>query len=102
MRGLAAALRELVAKASAPVVAVDLPSGWDADSMEQMAGSGSGGAFRADAVVTFTRPKMAHVFGNLTAGPVVVAEIGSPAEAVTSDRKSTRLNSSHRCISYAV
>ena len=84
MRGLAAALRELVAKASAPVVAVDLPSGWDADSMEQMAGSGSGGAFRADAVVTFTRPKMAHVFGNLTAGPVVVAEIGSPAEAVTS------------------
>jgi NAD(P)H-hydrate epimerase len=84
MRGLAAALRELVAKASAPVVAVDLPSGWDADSMEQMAGLGSGGAFRADAVVTFTRPKMAHVFGNLTAGPVVVAEIGSPAEAVTS------------------
>jgi NAD(P)H-hydrate epimerase len=62
------------------VVAVDLPSGWDADSMEQ----GAEGAFRADAVVTFTRPKMAHVFGNLTAGPVVVAEIGSPAEAVTS------------------
>ena len=83
MRGLAVALRELVAQASAPVVAVDLPSGWDADSMEQMAD----GAFRADAVVTFTRPKMAHVFGNLTGsafGPVVVAEIGSPAEAVNS------------------
>jgi NAD(P)H-hydrate epimerase len=43
------------------------------------------GAYRADAVVTFTRPKMAHVFGSLTRGPVVVAEIGSPAEAVVSD-----------------
>jgi NAD(P)H-hydrate repair Nnr-like enzyme with NAD(P)H-hydrate dehydratase domain len=32
-----------------PVVAVDLPSGWDADSMEEKAE----GAFRADAVVTF-------------------------------------------------
>ena len=80
LRGLAVALRELVAQTSAPVVAVDLPSGWDADSMAQTAE----GAYRADAVVTFTRPKMAHVFGNLTAGPVVVAEIGSPAEAVTS------------------
>jgi NAD(P)H-hydrate epimerase len=84
LRGLAVALRELVARASAPVVAVDLPSGWDADSMEQASESESEGAFRADAVVTFTRPKMAHVFGNLTAGPVVVAEIGSPAEAVVS------------------
>jgi NAD(P)H-hydrate epimerase len=78
------ALRELVAKASAPVVAVDLPSGWDADSMAQASESESDGAFRADAVVTFTRPKLAHVFGNLTAGPVVVAEIGSPDAAVTS------------------
>jgi len=31
------ALRELVAQTSAPVVAVDLPSGWDADSMAQTA-----------------------------------------------------------------
>src|ERR1019366_7293303 len=84
LRGLAAALREQVEKASAPVVAVDLPSGWDADSTAQASESESEGAFRADAVVTFTRPKMAHVFGNLTAGPVVVAEIGSPDAAVTS------------------
>ena len=46
-----------------PVVAVDLPSGWDADSMERDALIG---AFRADAVVTFVAPKMAHVFGHLT------------------------------------
>jgi NAD(P)H-hydrate epimerase len=65
------------------VVAVDLPSGWDADSIGQIAQ----GAFRADAVVTFTRPKLSHVFGHLTSatfGPVVVAEIGSPAEAIQS------------------
>jgi ADP-dependent NAD(P)H-hydrate dehydratase / NAD(P)H-hydrate epimerase len=83
LRGLVGALREMVEKATAVVVAVDIPSGWDADSME-MTGVG---AFRADAVVTFTRPKMAHVFGSLTGGafgPVVVAEIGSRDAAVVS------------------
>jgi ADP-dependent NAD(P)H-hydrate dehydratase / NAD(P)H-hydrate epimerase len=83
LRGLAAAVRELVEKSVAPVVAVDLPSGWDADSLEQNAD----GAYRADAVVTFTAPKRAHIFGHLTAGTfgaVVVAPIGSPADAVTS------------------
>ncbi len=88
LRGLAVRLREMVEGLDAPVVAVDLPSGWDADSMEQNAA----GSFRADAVVTFTAPKLAHVFGHLTRnektggifGPVVVARIGSPVEAVQS------------------
>jgi NAD(P)H-hydrate epimerase len=84
LRGLAAVVREMVEGSSLPVVAVDVPSGWDSDSMEQTAE----GAFRADAVVTFTAPKMAHVFGHLTTGtfgPVVVAGIGSPADAVRSE-----------------
>jgi ADP-dependent NAD(P)H-hydrate dehydratase / NAD(P)H-hydrate epimerase len=83
LRGIATALREMVQRLGVPVVAVDLPSGWDADSM----GEKCEGAFRADAVVTFTAPKMAHVFGQLTAkvfGAVVVAEIGSPEAAVQS------------------
>jgi hydroxyethylthiazole kinase-like uncharacterized protein yjeF len=88
LRGLAVLLREIVEGLDTPVVAVDLPSGWDANSMEQTAE----GAFRADAVVTFTAPKLAHMFGHLTRnektggtfGPVVVAEIGSPEEAVVS------------------
>ncbi|HMH12462.1 MAG TPA: NAD(P)H-hydrate dehydratase [Edaphobacter sp.] len=83
LRGLAGTLREMVEELEVPVVAVDLPSGWDADSMEQEAE----GAYRADAVVTFTAPKMAHVFGHLTRGtfgPVVVAGIGSPEEAIAS------------------
>jgi hydroxyethylthiazole kinase-like uncharacterized protein yjeF len=83
LRGLAATLQGILAQIKTPVVAVDLPSGWDADSTGQTAQ----GAYRADAVVTFTRPKRAHLFGQLTRatfGPVVVAEIGSPAEAIQS------------------
>ncbi|MGD0446275.1 MAG: NAD(P)H-hydrate dehydratase [Edaphobacter sp.] len=88
LRGLAVLLREIVERFDVPVVAVDLPTGWDANSMEQTAA----GSFRADAVVTFTAPKLAHVFGHLTRnektggtfGPVVVAGIGSPEAAVMS------------------
>jgi hydroxyethylthiazole kinase-like uncharacterized protein yjeF len=75
-------VRQRVAASGAVVVAVDLPSGWDADSQaEHME------AFRADAVVTFTAPKLAHVFGDLTTGPVVVAGIGSPEAAIASEGK---------------
>jgi hydroxyethylthiazole kinase-like uncharacterized protein yjeF len=65
---------------SAPVVAVDIPSGADADVM----GDQVGAVARADAVVTFTAPRPAHIFGTLTTGATVVAPIGSPDEAVTS------------------
>jgi hydroxyethylthiazole kinase-like uncharacterized protein yjeF len=93
LRGLALAVRDLVAGLNVPVVAVDLPSGWDADSMEQTVE----GAFRADAVVTFTAPKLAHMFGHLTAktfGPVVVTGIGSPDAAVQSETRLTWTGSS--------
>ncbi|MHB8301544.1 MAG: NAD(P)H-hydrate dehydratase [Acidobacteriaceae bacterium] len=80
LRGPAVAVRNMLAAQTAPVVSVDLPSGWDADSMEMNAAE----AFRSNAVVTFTAPKLAHVFGGLTRGPVVVAPIGSPEEAVVS------------------
>jgi hydroxyethylthiazole kinase-like uncharacterized protein yjeF len=84
MRGVAVALGEwLAAHRETPVVSVDLPSGWDADSREMR----QEGAYRSDAVVTFTAPKLAHVFGFLTRGPVVVAEIGSPDDVVRSETK---------------
>ena len=63
-----------------PVIAVDIPSGADADAMGPQAGT----IARADAVVTFTGPRPAHVFGVLTAGPTVVADIGSPEAAILS------------------
>jgi hydroxyethylthiazole kinase-like uncharacterized protein yjeF len=85
LRGLAAVAQRMLAATKVPVVAVDLPSGWDANSLEEKAE----GAFRADAVVTFAAPKLAHVFGHLTEGetfgPVVVAGIGTPEEAIQSD-----------------
>jgi hydroxyethylthiazole kinase-like uncharacterized protein yjeF len=63
-----------------PVVAVDIPSGADADAMGPQAGT----IARADAMVTFTAPRPAHVFSLLTPGPTVVAGIGSPQEAIVS------------------
>lgn len=89
LRGVAVHARDLLAASTVTVVAVDLPSGWDADAMTETVE----GAFRATAVVTFTAPKLAHMFGHLTKpdvfGPVVVAPIGSPEQAIQSD---TNLN----------
>jgi NAD(P)H-hydrate epimerase len=86
LKGLAlAALQWLKEIAPAvPVLAVDLPSGWPADETQAMVDHP---VFPADAVVTFTAPKPAHVFGQLTRSwnqPVVVAPIGSPDEAIVS------------------
>jgi ADP-dependent NAD(P)H-hydrate dehydratase / NAD(P)H-hydrate epimerase len=84
MKGLALAALPLVKDSCAPVLAVDLPSGWAADEMR---GSASDAVYPADAVVTFTAPKPAHVFGELTRRwnqPIMVAPIGSPDEAIAS------------------
>ena len=78
--GLYAEAIRLLNATSAPVVAVDIPSGADADVM----GEQTGAVARADAVVTFTAPRPAHIFGRLTDGPTLVAPIGSPDEAVVS------------------
>jgi len=78
--GLYAEAIRLLNASSAPVVAVDIPSGADADVM----GEQTGAVARADAVVTFTAPRPAHIFGRLTDGPTVVAPIGSPDEAIVS------------------
>jgi hydroxyethylthiazole kinase-like uncharacterized protein yjeF len=75
----AAAIRKM-RESGAPVVAVDIPSGADADTMQPQ----SGALARADAVVTFTAPRPAHVFGGLTTGPTVIAPIGSPPAAFQS------------------
>jgi NAD(P)H-hydrate epimerase len=84
LKGLALAALEWVKASTAPILAVDLPSGWPADETSPTV---SGPLFPADAVITFTAPKPAHVFGQLTRHwnqPIVVAPIGSPAEAIVS------------------
>ncbi|HMB82610.1 MAG TPA: NAD(P)H-hydrate dehydratase [Terriglobales bacterium] len=77
--------------ASAPIVAVDIPSGADADAMRSPSAThsraGAGDEARADAIVTFTAPRPAHVFAALIgrpSGPTVIAPIGSPPEAIVS------------------
>jgi NAD(P)H-hydrate epimerase len=87
LKGLPLAALKWLRASKAPVLAVDLPSGWAADGTEATA---VGDIFPADAVMTFTAPKPAHVFGHLTRQwdqPVVVAPIGSPEEAMVSALK---------------
>src|ERR1017187_2340701 len=82
LKGLALAALEWVKASSAPILAVDLPSGWPAD---ETSATVDGLVFPADAVITFTAPKPAHIFGQLTrrwSQPIVVAPIGSPQEAM--------------------
>src|SRR5258708_10217274 len=63
-----------------PVIAVDIPSGANADAM----GPQTGTIARADAVVAFTARRPGHVFGLLTSGTTVVADVGSPPAAILS------------------
>ena len=78
--GLYAQAIAIMNASQVPVIAVDIPSGADADAM----GPQGGTIARADAVITFTAPRPAHVFSVLTEGPTVVAGIGSPEEAIVS------------------
>src|SRR6266850_3124297 len=64
--------------AGAPVVAVDIPSGVESDATNVQEPPW------AEAVVTFTAPKPAHVFASIAKGAMVLAPIGSPEEAIQS------------------
>ena len=84
LKGLALEALKWLRGGQAPVLAVDLPSGWPAD---ETSATVAGPVFPAAAVITFTAPKPAHVFGQLTRRwdqPVVVAPIGSPDAAIVS------------------
>jgi hydroxyethylthiazole kinase-like uncharacterized protein yjeF len=102
LRGLPLAalawIKECAAPNLAPILAIDLPSGWPADFSS---GSFEGPVFPADAVITFTAPKPAHVFAQLTRRwdqPVVVAPIGSPEDAIVSDLKLAWAGSAHALV----
>ena len=88
VRGLYAEAIAAINASHATVIAVDIPSGADADAMEPQPGL----IARADEIVTFTAPRPAHVFSLLTKGPTYVANIGSPEEAIVS---SLQLNLIH-------
>jgi len=75
LEGRALALVEAVARAGRPVVAVDLPTGLDADSGEVL-----GAAIPARVTVTFAAPKRGFALGEGPAlvGRIVVADLGVP------------------------
>jgi len=79
---LAQAAIAAINTAPAPVLSVDLPSGVDADQESGTAFAGP--VCRSSAIITFTAPKPAHLFAPLTAGPIVVASIGTPEAAIVS------------------
>jgi ADP-dependent NAD(P)H-hydrate dehydratase / NAD(P)H-hydrate epimerase len=79
--GLYADAIAAINRSGKPIIAVDIPSGADSDAMTPQSGEGIADA---DAIVTFTAPRPAHVFGNLTRGPTLIAPIGSPPEAIVS------------------
>lgn len=83
LRGLALEAHALVSRAQ-KILAIDLPSGWPADATGAELKTA---VYPADAVITFTAPKPAHLFGHLTrcwSDPVGIAPIGSPAAAIVS------------------
>ena len=84
VKGLYSGAIAAINSGSMPVVAVDIPSGADSDAMTPQTGAGIA---RADAIVTFTAPRPAHIFGELTLGRVIVAPIGSPDAAIESKLK---------------
>jgi ADP-dependent NAD(P)H-hydrate dehydratase / NAD(P)H-hydrate epimerase len=78
--GLIARAIALINALPVPVFAVDIPSGASADAFAPDPRL----RCRADAIVTFTAPRPAHVFADLTRGEIVVGQIGSPTEAIQS------------------
>lgn len=62
------------------IVAIDVPSGLDADSGNPLGEA----CFSADLTVTFVRKKPAHVLatGRFYCGEVILADIGAPAPAI--------------------
>ncbi len=82
-RKLAEAAISAINSSSAPVLSVDLPSGTDSD-VTSSAVDPKAVICHSSAVITFTAPKPAHLFAALTRGPVVVAPIGTPEQAIVS------------------
>lgn len=78
--GLYAQAIAAINRSGCPVVALDIPSGMDADAMNEQPEE----VVKPDAVVTFTAPHLAHVFRQIASGPVACAPIGSPPEAIVS------------------
>lgn len=75
LRGLVAAAVAAINDASGSIVAVDAPTGVDADSKAALRASGGNVVF-PHGIIALIAPKPAHVLGDLTEGPIAVSELG--------------------------
>ncbi len=82
LKGLAEKAIELMNKSDGTVVSVDLPSGIDADSHSAHRDDKF---VHADGIISFTAPKPALVYAELTEGPIAIASIGSPVNLVVAN-----------------
>lgn len=88
--GAAAAMVSAMGNGSAPVIAVDVPSGLDGET-----GAFLGPAFKAEETVTFVRAKPGHLLlpGRIACGRLVVADIGIGDDIVARSPARQYLNS---------
>jgi len=84
LRPLEARLIEAINRASAPVVAIDIPSGLEADT-----GAGADHCVKASFTVTLGLPKPG-LLGSKAAGRVFLADIGLPADLFRDDQAAIR------------
>jgi NAD(P)H-hydrate epimerase len=75
LAGITMEAAEAINAATATVVSIDVPSGIDGDSRTASHQTNATAVF-AHGVVTFIAPKPAHVFADVTTGPIAVSEIG--------------------------
>jgi NAD(P)H-hydrate epimerase len=82
LRGLAKRGVDAINDAFGTVVSVDVPSGLDPNLAQPASESAQDMVF-AHGIVTFIAARPAHVFSELTSGPIAVSEIGVPPVLVS-------------------
>ena len=93
-RGVYADLINALDRATCPIVAVDVPSGLNADT-----GGIDGPCASATRTVTFAQPRIGHFFfpGRAHCGQLHLIDIGIPASALKPERVSTFLIDNRYC-----
>jgi hydroxyethylthiazole kinase-like uncharacterized protein yjeF len=82
LEGISKKAVEAINHASGIVVSVDVPSGVEPDSKSRVH-QGSNEAVFSHGVITFVAPNPAHIFGDLTSGPIAVSELGAQPSLVS-------------------
>jgi NAD(P)H-hydrate epimerase len=82
LRGLVRRAVDAINDAFGTVVSIDVPSGLEPDLTQPASESAQDMVF-AHGIIAFIAPRPAHVFGELTSGPIAVSEIGVPPVLVS-------------------